>query len=290
MKFIIFGFFAFLSSFLSFFLNIYLALWVLSCSMRDPVPRVWVLSRFSLLWLFATPWTVAHQAPLSMGFSGKNARVSCHALLQGIKPVSPAAAALQEDSLPLSYQGSSQFPDQGSNPGPPALGAPSPSHWITREVPSLEFSVSISFPCSVKNINHTLFSNKTENPTQKKNWSWNASGWRTAHSGLHCVAEASTQGPSRKDFPSGTLKAAAHPIWRCFKHLSGCWHGGSDSKGSACNAGDLGSIPGLGRSPGGRAWQPTPVFLPGESPWTEEPGGLQSRASQRVRQDWRLSD
>ena len=26
--------------------------------------------------------------------------------------------------------------------------------------------------------------------------------------------------------------------------------GGSDGKGSACNAGDLGSIPGLGRSPG----------------------------------------
>ena len=23
-------------------------------------------------------------------------------------------------------------------------------------------------------------------------------------------------------------------------------------------------------------WLPTPVFLPGESPWTEEPGGLQS--------------
>ena len=30
-------------------------------------------------------------------------------------------------------------------------------------------------------------------------------------------------------------------------------------------------------------WQPTPVFLPGESPWTEEPGGLQSMQSQRVR-------
>ena len=25
-----------------------------------------------------------------------------------------------------------------------------------------------------------------------------------------------------------------------------------------------------------RAWQPTPVFLPEESPWTEEPGGLYS--------------
>ena len=28
--------------------------------------------------------------------------------------------------------------------------------------------------------------------------------------------------------------------------------GGSDGKESACNAGDLGLIPGLGRSPGGR--------------------------------------
>ena len=28
--------------------------------------------------------------------------------------------------------------------------------------------------------------------------------------------------------------------------------------------GDLGSIPGLGRSPGGDPWQPTPVFLSGE--------------------------
>ena len=30
------------------------------------------------------------------------------------------------------------------------------------------------------------------------------------------------------------------------------------------------------------AWQPTPVFLPGESPWTEEPGELQSMGWQRV--------
>ena len=28
-----------------------------------------------------------------------------------------------------------------------------------------------------------------------------------------------------------------------------------------------------------RAWHPTPVFLPGESPWTEEPGKLQSMGS-----------
>ena len=56
--------------------------------------------------------------------------------------------------------------------------------------------------------------------------------------------------------------------------------GGSDGKESTGNSGDLGSIPGLGRSPGG-SWQATPVFLPGESPWTEEPGGLQSMGSQR---------
>ena len=29
-----------------------------------------------------------------------------------------------------------------------------------------------------------------------------------------------------------------------------------------------------------RAWQPTPVFLPGESPWTEEPSWLQSMGSE----------
>ena len=34
-----------------------------------------------------------------------------------------------------------------------------------------------------------------------------------------------------------------------------------------------------------RAWQPTPVFLPGESPWTEEPGGLEFIGSQRVGHD-----
>ena len=33
-------------------------------------------------------------------------------------------------------------------------------------------------------------------------------------------------------------------------------------------------------------WQPTPVFLPGESPRTEDLGGLQSIGSQRVRHYW----
>ena len=41
--------------------------------------------------------------------------------------------------------------------------------------------------------------------------------------------------------------------------------GGSDSKASAYDAGDSGLIPGLGRFPCRRKWQPTPVFLPGKS-------------------------
>ena len=37
---------------------------------------------------------------------------------------------------------------------------------------------------------------------------------------------------------------------------------------------DLGSIPGLGRSPGGGKRQPTPVFLPEKFHGQEEPGRL----------------
>ena len=59
--------------------------------------------------------------------------------------------------------------------------------------------------------------------------------------------------------------------------------GGSEGKESACNAGDLGLIRGLGRSSGGRHGNPL-QYLSGESPWTEEPGGLQSTGSQTVQQ------
>ena len=54
----------------------------------------------------------------------------------------------------------------------------------------------------------------------------------------------------------------------------------SDSEESACNVGDLGSIPGLGRHGLRRVWQPTEVFLLGESPWPEEPTVLGVAKSQ----------
>ena len=46
-----------------------------------------------------------------------------------------------------------------------------------------------------------------------------------------------------------------------------------------------GSDPWIGKIPWSGAWQPTPIFLPGESSWTEESGGLQSMGSERVRHD-----
>ena len=60
------------------------------------------------------------------------------------------------------------------------------------------------------------------------------------------------------------------------------FHGGSDSKETVCNAEDLGSISGSGRSPGEGNGNPLSI-LAWRIPWTEEPGGLQFMGSQRVR-------
>ena len=58
--------------------------------------------------------------------------------------------------------------------------------------------------------------------------------------------------------------------------------GGSEGKESACTVGDPGSIHGKD-DPRRRERQPSPVILPAESPWTEEPGRLQPMGSHRVR-------
>ena len=57
--------------------------------------------------------------------------------------------------------------------------------------------------------------------------------------------------------------------------------GSSAGKESTCNAGDPGSISGLGRSLGERIGLPTPVFLPGKSHGQKEPVRLQSVGSQK---------
>ena len=60
--------------------------------------------------------------------------------------------------------------------------------------------------------------------------------------------------------------------------------GGSDSKESASNAGDTGSI--LGREDALEKRMAThSSILAWRTPWTDEPGGLQSTGSQRVGHD-----
>ena len=68
--------------------------------------RVCVLSRFSHVQFSVTLWTVAHQAPLSVGFSRQQywSGLPCpppgDLSDPGIKPASPT---LQVDSLPLNH-------------------------------------------------------------------------------------------------------------------------------------------------------------------------------------------
>ena len=63
--------------------------------------------------------------------------------------------------------------------------------------------------------------------------------------------------------------------------------GGSEVKASACNVGDLGSIPGSGRSPPLEKEMATySSILAWRIPRMEEPGGLQSTGLQRVGHDW----
>ena len=73
------------------------------------------------------------------------------------------------------------------------------------------------------------------------------------------------------------------PFSSCYPEKLG-FPGGSDGKEFACDAGDPGSIPGLGRSPGEGTVYPL-QYLAWRTPWTEEPGSLPSMVSQRVRYD-----
>ena len=72
--------------------------------------KLLLLSRASHIQLYGTPWTVAFQAPLFMGFPSKNTGVGCHFLLQGIfltQGLNPVLLHCRWILLSLSHQGSS---------------------------------------------------------------------------------------------------------------------------------------------------------------------------------------
>ena len=71
-----------------------------------------MLSHFNHVGLFATLWTIAHQAPLSIGLHRQEYWTELLFPSSGdlpdlrIEPESPAASPLQVDSLLLSHRGS----------------------------------------------------------------------------------------------------------------------------------------------------------------------------------------
>ena len=70
---------------------------------------LFIVKLLSHVELFATPWTVAHQAFLSMGFHRQKYYSSCYFLLQAVfltQGSNPSLLHWQVDSLTLSHQGS----------------------------------------------------------------------------------------------------------------------------------------------------------------------------------------
>ena len=121
------------------------------------------------------------------------------------------------------------------------------SPWGCKELDTTErLHFHISLSCFGEGNGNPLQYSCLENP-------WDGGAWWAA---VYGVAQSRTR---LKRLSSSSKLKLGFPV-------------GSDGKESACNAGDLGLISALGRSPGGG--QPTPIFSPGESPWTEEPSRL----------------
>ena len=82
--------------------------------------------------LFATPWTVAYHAPLSMGFPGKSTGVGCHFLLQCMKVKSKSEVAQSCQTL--------SDPMDCSLPGSSVHGISRQEYWSGLPLPSPESS------------------------------------------------------------------------------------------------------------------------------------------------------
>ena len=87
---------------------------------------------------FATPWTVAHQAPLAMRFPRQEYWRGCHFLLQGIfltQGWNPGLLHCRRILYRLSYQGSPLIRREMKNL-PDGSGAPSPTQAALNDLPS----------------------------------------------------------------------------------------------------------------------------------------------------------
>ena len=238
---------------------------------------------FSRVRLFATAWTVAHQAPLSTGFPR------------------------QEHWSGLPFPSPGALPDPGIEPASPALAGgffttePPGNPWVAedhqhpsgggrnfqhRRSASHTFFGLRDFS-SVLSVLKYVFLFFCFFPT-KKHWFW-----PTFHFLLFLYPGLCSQVPfsntTYRQWPEFSFSVppdpSTHPTCLYIRILFlpllfedpycsfGCpqWLNGKEP---TCNARRHGFNPWFGNTPWRRAWQPTPVFLSGESSWSEEPGEL----------------
>ena len=107
-------------------------------------------------------------------------------------------------------------------------------------------------------------------------------------SGCRGLADGQTQAsstqPQQQQYSSQLMLVEGPWFVRCCS--KGWVSQVASGKESACRCRSCKFDPWVMKITSGRKWQPTPIFLPGSpwtSPWTEEPGGLQSTGPQRVR-------
>ena len=173
----------------------------------------------------------------------------------------------------------------------PALGAWSLSHWTTREVPpqlsSWPFSHNRFCICLNYCLGASLVAQRIKGLPAMQETRVRSLGWEdplekemATHSSTLAWRIPWTEEP-------GGLQSMGWQELDMTERLHFHFHlnyslgfpGGTSGKESACQCRRRkrsGFDPCVGKIFQKRAWQPTPVFLPGESPWTEEPGGLQS--------------
>ena len=119
-------------------------------------------------------------------------------------------------------------------------------------------------------------------------WFWISSLQNCQRLNVHCPSEAT---PRSK---LSILLLKLHPfshnlyIYSLIAQLVAASTMAQRIKASACNVGDMSSVPGLGRSPE-KEMATHSNTLAWKIPWTEKPDKLQSMGSQRVRHDWATS-
>ena len=107
--------------------------------------------------------------------------------------------------------------------------------------------------------------------------------YQVTHGMYHFLLKSAANSPVVQRLYSKPRYLTKSIIYKMFPHqyillcLLG-FPGGSVAKNLPASGGDTGSVPGYGRSPGGRKWQSTPVFLPGKSHGQRHLGGYSQLA------------